>query len=179
VEDQGSPKGCFFCGRRRLGKFLLCTILGRGKWLSLIDATCARKMESRSIIYSFIARLPMLCGATSLAGLVYLGSCLVAFQTCALVGVPLEGLGVLWFGKWCLFVSFGHFEGGETIDVSRMWKVLWKQSLPLSCTPCIYGLRLTFPLCLLAMWTFFPAFLFLVRCSFCIYPIYFWGTLRF
>jgi hypothetical protein len=75
--------------------------------LSLIDAACARKMESRSIIYSFIERLPMLCGAISLAGLVCLGSCLVVFWTCALVGVPLEGLGVLWFGKWCLFVFFG------------------------------------------------------------------------
>jgi hypothetical protein len=67
--------------------------------LLLIDVTCARRMESRLIIYSFIVRLPMLCGATSLADWVYLGSCLDVFQTCALVGVLLEGLGVLWFGK--------------------------------------------------------------------------------
>jgi hypothetical protein len=121
----------------------------------------------------------MLCGATSLAGLVYLGSCLVAFQNYALVGVLLEGLGVLWSGKWCLFAFFGHFGGRETIDVSKMWKVQWKRSLPLSCTPCIYGLQLTFPLGLFAMQAFFLAFLFLVRCSFCIYPMYFWGALRF
>jgi hypothetical protein len=37
----------------------------------------------------------VLCGAIYLAGLVYLGSCLVVFWTCVLVGVPLEGLGVL------------------------------------------------------------------------------------
>jgi hypothetical protein len=42
---------------------------------------------------------PCFCGAHSLAGLVYLGSCLVAFQNYALVGVLLEGLGVLWSGK--------------------------------------------------------------------------------
>ena len=41
----------------------------------------------------------MLCGATSLAGLVCFGSCLDVFLTCVLIGVPLEGLGVLWFGK--------------------------------------------------------------------------------
>jgi hypothetical protein len=44
---------------------------------------------------------------------------------------------------------------------------------------CICGLLLTFPLCLLATRTFFPVFLFLVRRSSCIYPMYFWGALRF
>jgi hypothetical protein len=91
--------------------------------LSLIDSTCARKMESRSIIYS-IARLPMLCGAIYLAGLVYLGSCPVVFWTSVLAGVPLVGLGVLWFGKWCVFVFFGQFGGRETISVLRIWKAL-------------------------------------------------------
>jgi hypothetical protein len=51
----------------------------------------------------------VLCGAIFLASLVYLGSCLVVFWTYVLAAVPLVGLGVLWFGKWCLFVSFGQF----------------------------------------------------------------------
>jgi hypothetical protein len=49
---------------------------------------------------------PMLCGAIFLAGLVFLGSCLVVFWIYVLVGVPLAGLGVPWFGRWCLFVFF-------------------------------------------------------------------------
>jgi hypothetical protein len=28
-----------------------------------------------------------------------------------LAGVPLAGLGVPWFGRWCLFVFFGLFGG--------------------------------------------------------------------
>jgi hypothetical protein len=37
-----------------------------------------------------------------------------------LASVPLVGLGVLWFGKWCLFVSFGQFGERETIGVLRI-----------------------------------------------------------
>jgi hypothetical protein len=59
----------------------------------------------------------MLCGATFLVGLVFLGSCLVVFWICVLAGVPLVGLGVMWLGKWCLFVFFGPFGGRETIGV--------------------------------------------------------------
>ena len=88
-------------------------------WLSSIDAICARKMGSQSIIYSFIARWPMLCGAIFLASLVFLGSCLVVFWSYVLAGVPLVGLGVLWIGKWCRFVSFGPFGGRKTIGVLR------------------------------------------------------------
>ena len=61
----------------------------------------------------------MLCGAILLAGLVFLGSCLVVFWICVLAGVPLVGLGVLWFGRWCLFVFFGLFGWRETIGVLR------------------------------------------------------------
>jgi hypothetical protein len=62
----------------------------------------------------------MHCGVTSLAGMVCVGSCLVVFLTCVLTGVPLEGLGVLWFEKWCLFVFFGRLGGRGTIDISRI-----------------------------------------------------------
>ena len=41
-----------------------------------------------------------------------------------LAAVPLAGLGVLWFGRLCLFVFFGLFEGRETICVLRTWKTL-------------------------------------------------------
>jgi hypothetical protein len=75
-------------------------------WLSLINAICARKMESRSIIYTFIARWPMHCSAIFLADLVFLRSCLIVFWGCVLASVPLVRLGVLWFEKVCLFVSF-------------------------------------------------------------------------
>ena len=51
----------------------------------------------------------MLCGAIFLAGLVCLGSCLVVFWTYVLASVPQVELEVLWFGKWCLFVSFRQF----------------------------------------------------------------------
>ena len=68
----------------------------------------------------------MLCGAIFLASLVCLGLCLVVFWTCVLACVPLAGLRVLWFGKWCLFVSFGQFGGRETIVVLRIWKALWE-----------------------------------------------------
>jgi hypothetical protein len=61
----------------------------------------------------------MLCGAICLVGLVFLGSCLVVFWICVLPGVPLAGLGVPWFGRWCLFVFFGLFEERETIGVLR------------------------------------------------------------
>jgi hypothetical protein len=70
----------------------------------------------------------MLCGAIFLTGLVCLGSCLIVFWTCVLAGVPLVGLGVLWFEKWCLFVPFGQFVGREIIGVLRIWKALWKRS---------------------------------------------------
>jgi hypothetical protein len=53
----------------------------------------------------------MLCGAIYLAGLVCLGSCPVVFWTSVLAGVPLVGLGVLWFGKCCLFVFLDNLEG--------------------------------------------------------------------
>jgi hypothetical protein len=66
----------------------------------------------------------MLCGAIFLAGLIFLGSCLVVFWSCVLAGAPLVGLGVLWLGKWSLFVSFGPFGGRETIGVLRTWKAL-------------------------------------------------------
>jgi hypothetical protein len=69
----------------------------------------------------------MLCGAIFLAGLVFIGSCLVVFWICVLAGVPLVGLGVSWFGRWCLFVFFGLFGGRETIGVLRTWKALWKR----------------------------------------------------
>jgi hypothetical protein len=80
-----------------------------------------------SIIYFFIARWPTLFGAIFLAGLVFLGLCLVAFWICVLVGVLLAGLGVPWFGRWCLFVFFGLFGGRKTIGVLRTWKALWKR----------------------------------------------------
>jgi hypothetical protein len=70
----------------------------------------------------------MLCGEIFLAGLVCLGSCLVVFWTCVLAGVPLVGLGVLWFGKWGQFVSFEQFGGREIIGVLKIWKALWKRS---------------------------------------------------
>jgi hypothetical protein len=41
-----------------------------------------------------------------------------------LAGVPLVGLGVPWFGRWCLFVVFGLSKGRETIGVLRTWKAL-------------------------------------------------------
>jgi hypothetical protein len=69
----------------------------------------------------------MLCGAIFLAGLVFIGSCLVVFWIYVLAGVPLVGLGVPWFGRWCLFVFFGLFGGRETIGVLRTWKALWKR----------------------------------------------------
>jgi hypothetical protein len=67
----------------------------------------------------------MLSGAIFLASLVFLWSYLVVFWICVLAGVPLAGLGVLWFGRWCLFVFFGLFGGRETIVVLRIWKALW------------------------------------------------------
>ena len=70
----------------------------------------------------------MLYGAIFFACLVCLRSCLVVFWACVLAGVPLVGLGVLWFEKWCLFVSFGQFRGRETIGVLRIWKALRKRS---------------------------------------------------
>jgi hypothetical protein len=87
-----------------------------------------KKDESQSIIYSFIARWPMLCSAVFLADLVFFGSCLVVFWDCVLASVPLVGLRVLWFEKWCIFVSFGPFGGKETIGVLKTWKALWKRS---------------------------------------------------
>ena len=41
----------------------------------------------------------MLCGAIFLAGLVFLGLCLVVFWSCVHAGVLLAGLGVSWFGR--------------------------------------------------------------------------------
>jgi hypothetical protein len=69
----------------------------------------------------------MLCGALFLAGLVFLGSYLVVSWICVLAGVSLAGLGVPWFGRWCLFVFFGVFGGRETIGVLRTWNALWKR----------------------------------------------------
>ena len=71
-----SPQGLrFLCSRWALGKIITLDNLRKKQVLSLIDAACARKMESQSIIYSFIARLPMLCGEIYLARLVCFGSC--------------------------------------------------------------------------------------------------------
>jgi hypothetical protein len=41
----------------------------------------------------------MLCGAIFLAGLVFIGLCLVVFWTYVLASVPLVGLGVPWLEK--------------------------------------------------------------------------------
>jgi hypothetical protein len=68
----------------------------------------------------------MLCGATSLVGLVCFGSCLDVSLTCVLVGAPLERLGVMWFGKLCLFAFFGQYGRRETIGISRIWEALRK-----------------------------------------------------
>jgi hypothetical protein len=53
----------------------------------------------------------MLCDSTFLAGLVFLGLCLVVFWICVLVGVLLAGLGVSWFRRWFLFVFLVYLEG--------------------------------------------------------------------
>jgi hypothetical protein len=37
------------------------------------------------------------------------GLCPNRLSTCLLVNGPLEGLGVLWCGKWHIFASFGAF----------------------------------------------------------------------
>jgi hypothetical protein len=44
-----------------------------------------------------------------------------------LVGVPLAGLRVQWFGRWCLFIFFSLFGGREIIGVLRTWKALWER----------------------------------------------------
>ena len=61
----------------------------------------------------------MLCGAICLAGLVFRGSCRVVFWIYVLADVPPAGLGVPWFGRWCLFVFFGLFGERETTCVLR------------------------------------------------------------
>jgi hypothetical protein len=38
------------------------------------------------------------------------------------VGGHLVDQGALLFGKWCLFVSFGAYDGKETIGVLKTWK---------------------------------------------------------
>jgi hypothetical protein len=63
-----------------------------------------------------------LCGLIFLIVLVSLGLCREDFLTCLLVGGNLEGRGVLRFGRWCLFASFGVFGNKEILDVSRIWK---------------------------------------------------------
>jgi hypothetical protein len=50
-----------------------------------------------------------LCGLKFLIVLVCLGLCREELLTCLLVGGNLEGRGVLRFGRWCLFASFGVF----------------------------------------------------------------------
>jgi hypothetical protein len=54
----------------------------------------------------------------SLLGLVYVGSCLARSRSYLLAGGRAVVPGVLWCGKWSLFVLCGVFGESETIDVS-------------------------------------------------------------
>jgi hypothetical protein len=107
----------------------------------------------------------LLCGILSLVVSVCLGLCLDGLLTCLHVGGHLADEGVLFFGKWNLFVSSGAFGGKETIGVLKTWKEPWKRLF-------IVGLWLMSILCLSLFLTFSLAFLFLVRCFPCILPVY-------
>jgi hypothetical protein len=88
------------------------------------------------------------------------------------IGGHLIDQGMLLFGKWCPFVSFGAYGGKETIGVLKTWKDPWKKSFLCSITLCIVGFRLMSILCIFLFLTFLLAFLFLDSCFSCILPVY-------
>jgi hypothetical protein len=120
----------------------------------------------------------LLCGALSSVASGCLSLCPNGLSTCLRVGGPLEDQGVLRFGIWHLYASFGAYGGKETIAVLRTWKVPWKIFFPCSTILCIFGLQLMSNLCLFLL----PTFLFasLSNLVFSLYtPSVLRGTLRF
>jgi hypothetical protein len=108
----------------------------------------------------------LLCGVLSSVVLGCLGLYPDGLSTCLLVGSPLEGQGMLWFGKLSLFAPFGAYGEKETRGTLRIWKIPWKKFYHRSTLLCTFGLQLMSILCLLLLLTFSLAFLFLIRCFF-------------
>jgi hypothetical protein len=67
-----------------------------------------------------------LCGVISFLSLVCHGLCLEELSTYLLAGGRLEGQGLLRFGRWCRFASFGVYVRKEIIGVSRTWRDHWR-----------------------------------------------------
>jgi hypothetical protein len=79
-------------------------------------------MGSRLIIFFSIVGLRELCGMPSLLGLVGVRSCLAQSRSYLLAGGRAVVPGMLWCGKWSLFVLCGVFGESKTIDVSMTFR---------------------------------------------------------
>jgi hypothetical protein len=112
---QAPSRAAFLLWFAALGKILTLDNLKKRHVIMINKCYMCKKTGIPWIIFFFTAMWLLLCGVLFSVVLGCLGLCPDRLSTCLLVSGHLKGQRALWFGKRCLFASFGAYGGKETI----------------------------------------------------------------